>query len=118
MTPALPQAGEMHRIANVAMGTRKEAHGDSTWRPHGIVFASPDGTVNIVGRSSLMPDYKPGDLRSSAEPAIKLDREGFFSMRFYKSFTTALLADGTKAEYLGTLPEPQNRRFCEWTERN
>ncbi len=118
MTLAPPTAGDVYKISNLAQGTRKEAHGDLSWRPHGVVLVSPDGLVNVVGRSSHMPDYKPRDLSSRAEPTIGLDLDGFFSMRWYKSSTTAVLADGTKAKYLGPLPEPQNSRFCAWTERN
>lgn len=113
----LPQAGDMFKISNTAQGTRREAHGDKSWRPHGVVLASPDGLVNVVARSSQTPDCLPRDFRSCAEPTIRLDRDGFFSMRWYKSFTAAVLTDGTKAEYLGLLPEPQNSGFQDWAER-
>jgi len=107
----------VYKIKNVAQGTRREQHGVNAWRPHGVALASADGLVAVTARGTQMREFdEKRDLLSAKEPAFGLSKDGFFSARdrWYKSFNAVELADSSKAECLGPLPEPQLGKYCDW----
>src|SRR4051794_38422940 len=115
-----PEVGHVYRIANFAQGFRREAHGNTARRPHGVVLSTPDGLVNVCARSSQTKDYvAAADFWSDRVPAMGLDKDGFFSKRdrWFKSMAAADLGNSHKADYLGPLPPEQFDDYCSWAEQ-
>jgi hypothetical protein len=115
-----PEVGHVYKIANYAQGSRREAHGRDSHRPHGVVMSSPDGLTNVAARGTQKHEYVPAtDFWSDKVPTMGLDKDGFFSQRgrWLKSVTAQMLGDPHMADYLGPLPPEQFNDFCAWAER-
>lgn len=115
-----PQVGSVYSISNLTQGTRREAHGDRSWRPHGVTQTTPDGLVSVAARGTQAAQFDSRrDFWSVRAPTIGLDKDGFFSQRdrWHKVLVVETFSNTKLTRHLGLLPDGQLHDFCEWTQQ-